>query len=152
VRKGLFSYIGLGVLCVFALYQKHIILTEVASHASSSREYIQLSKSPIHDPYTLLYYHLFVTSTLYIFTMPPAAYQSNDQLSASPQHYDMDSNFTVSTYSRTMFQHTQKQMDAATRSAKRRRASEQNGVNAHGTLDTQGSVSSTDSSYPSLKD
>jgi hypothetical protein len=43
-------YIGLGVLCGFALYQKHIILTEVASHASSSREYIQLSKSPIHDP------------------------------------------------------------------------------------------------------
>jgi hypothetical protein len=84
--------------------------------------------------------------------MSPAAYQSNDQLSASPQHYDMYSNFTVSTYSRTMFQHTQKQMDAATRSAKRRRASEQNGVDAHGTLDTQGSVSSTDSSYPPLKD
>jgi len=108
-------------------------------------QYIQLSKSPVHDPYTLLYYHLFVASTLYIFTMSSSAYPSNGQLSTSPQEYDMDSNFTVSTYARTMFQHTQKQMDAATRSAKRRRASEKNGVNAHGTLDTQGSVSSMDS-------
>lgn len=122
---------------------------KAASHASSSHEYIQLSKSPIHDPYTLLYYHLFVASTLYIFTMSSSAYPSNGQLSTSPQEYDMDSNFTVSTYARTMFQHTQKQMDAATRSAKRRRANEKSGVNAHGTLDTQGSVSSTDSSYSS---
>jgi hypothetical protein len=122
---------------------------EAASHASSSHEYIQLSKSPIH---ITLYYHLFVGSTLYIFTMSSSAYPSNGQLSTSPQEYDMESNFTVSTYSRTMFQHTQKQMDAATRSAKRRRASEKNGVDAHGILDTQGSVSSTDSSYSSLKD
>jgi hypothetical protein len=81
--------------------------------------------------------------------MSSSAYPSNGQLSTSPQEYDMDSNFTASTYSRTMYQHTQMQMDAATRSAKRRRASEKNGV---AVLGTEGSRSSMDSRSSSLKD
>jgi hypothetical protein len=119
---------------------------EVTLHPSRVYTVEQVSYS---RPYILRYYHLFVASTLYIFTMSSSAYSSNGQLSSSPQEYDIDSNFTVSTYARTMFQHTQKQMDAATRSAKRRRASEGNGANAHEKLDTHGSVSSTDSRYSS---
>ena len=71
----------------------------------------------------------------------------------SPQDYahdhDLsDGNFSLSAYTRTMHQHTKKQMEAASRSARRRTANT-DGTNAHGRLDNEGSVGSMDSARTS---
>ncbi|KAH8762263.1 hypothetical protein BGZ57DRAFT_904191 [Hyaloscypha finlandica] len=62
--------------------------------------------------------------------------------------YDMDGQFSLSAYARTMHQHTKKQMEAASRSARRRTANE-TGTNVHGRLNQEGSVSSMDSTQSS---
>lgn len=59
-----------------------------------------------------------------------------------------DGQFSLSAYTRTMHQHTMKQMEAASRSA-RRRTVNQEGTNAHGRLDNEGSVGSMDSTRTS---
>jgi len=75
------------------------------------------------------------------------AYPSNGQYSSQQEYYgDNESTFTISHYAKEMFDHTKKQMDAATRLAARRRSPNANGTNAHGTLSNeQGSISSVDS-------
>ncbi|KAE9364569.1 hypothetical protein N431DRAFT_431423 [Stipitochalara longipes BDJ] len=78
--------------------------------------------------------------------MSSSTYLQNPQLS-TPE-YDMDGQFSLSAYSRTMHQHTKKQMEAASRSARRRTANE-SGTNVHGRLDQEGSVSSMDSTRSS---
>ncbi|OCT52609.1 hypothetical protein CLCR_11096 [Cladophialophora carrionii] len=53
----------------------------------------------------------------------------------SPQHetldYESDPIAAMTSYSRMMHSHTKSQMDAATRSARRRSSSSSTGVNAH---------------------
>jgi len=71
----------------------------------------------------------------------------------SPQDYahdlsPSDGQFSLSAYTRTMHQHTKKQMEAASRSARRRTANT-DGTNAHGRLDNEGSVGSMDSARTS---
>merc|ERR1712058_14325 len=69
-------------------------------------------------------------------------------LSSPSQEYDIESSFTLSAYTREMHQHTKKQMEAASRSA-RRRSANADGTNAHGRLDQSGSVSSMDGNQSS---
>merc|ERR1712093_828990 len=83
------------------------------------------------------------------FTMSSTYSQPQSHFSSSPaQEYDMEPSFTLSAYTREMHQHTKKQMEAASRSARRRSANAE-GTNAHGRLDQAGSVSSMDSNQSS---
>lgn len=69
-----------------------------------------------------------------------------NELSSSPREYDLEATFTQEHYAREMFNHTKKQMDAATRLAARRRSLNAHGTNAHATLNgDQTSISSMDS-------
>ncbi|KAG4428025.1 hypothetical protein IFR05_016491 [Cadophora sp. M221] len=71
--------------------------------------------------------------------------QPQSQFPSSPtEDFEMDPSLSLSTYTREMHQHTKKQMEAASRSA-RRRSANADGTNAHGRLDQQGSISSIDS-------
>lgn len=71
-------------------------------------------------------------------------HEENTQL-ASPQEYDMEpSSYSLSSYARSMHQHTKKQMDAAAKTARRRSPNEL-GTNAHGSLGNQSSVGSMES-------
>merc|ERR1712144_88778 len=94
----------------------------------------------------------FLTSTsttISHFTMSSTYSQPQSHFSSSPsQEYDIESSFTLSAYTREMHQHTKKQMEAASRSA-RRRSANADGTNAHGRLDQSGSVSSMDSNQSS---
>ncbi|PVH68692.1 hypothetical protein DL98DRAFT_522606 [Cadophora sp. DSE1049] len=75
--------------------------------------------------------------------------QPQSHFSSSPsQEFDMEPSFTLSAYTREMHQHTKKQMEAASRSA-RRRSANADGMNVHGRLDQSGSVSSMDSNRSS---
>ncbi|KAK2623674.1 hypothetical protein QTJ16_006855 [Diplocarpon rosae] len=65
--------------------------------------------------------------------------------STSPHDYDMSPSLSLSRYTREMHMHTKKQMEAASRSA-RRRSANADGTNPHARLDQEGSVSSIDSS------
>jgi hypothetical protein len=78
--------------------------------------------------------------------MSSSTYLENSQLST--QEYDVNGQVSLSAYSRTMHQHTKKQMEAASRSARRRSANAA-GTNAVGSLDTEGSVSSMDNTQTS---
>ncbi|KAF8857532.1 hypothetical protein BDZ45DRAFT_744346 [Acephala macrosclerotiorum] len=59
---------------------------------------------------------------------------SRGELSSSHQEYDLEATFTQEHYAREMFNHTKKQMDAATTLAARRRSPNAHGTNAHATL------------------
>ncbi|TVY60795.1 hypothetical protein LSUE1_G008136 [Lachnellula suecica] len=75
--------------------------------------------------------------------------QATPRLASSPQEYDMEpSSYSLSSYARSMQQHTQKQMDAASKLA-RRRSSDAHATNPHGTLGSQSSVGSMDSARSS---
>ena len=104
---------------------------------------------------------LYIIISLIEFLLPPS-YHTNtltmpskttyhsqpSQVSTSPtpNGYEMDLPLDLNSYTRTMRQHTQKQMELAMRSAKRRSHID-TGSNAHGRLDTEGSVSSMDSTH-----
>ncbi|KAG0646394.1 hypothetical protein D0Z07_7649 [Hyphodiscus hymeniophilus] len=73
------------------------------------------------------------------------AHSQTSQRSSSPQYYEAsDSPIDITSYARSMHQHTKKQMEAATKSS-RRRSPDVNGINAHATLDNHASMSSLDS-------
>ena len=109
-------------------------------------------------PQTSQLFHLFIltslililpsfstTSQFYIAMASSQYQQSSAQLPTSPQDYDVESStFHLSAYARSMHRHTQKQLDAAARSV-RRKSPNSMGTNAHGTLDTESSVGSLDS-------
>ncbi|TVY87742.1 hypothetical protein LAWI1_G007225 [Lachnellula willkommii] len=69
--------------------------------------------------------------------------QYNTQLASPPPEYeDMPSAIDISSYARSMHRHTQKQMDAAAKAARRRTS---NNTNTHAPLDSESSVGSMDS-------
>jgi len=109
-----------------------------------------ISTTPPSTPHDFIYKSIHTRNTslnLFCnFIMPSSstAYPTNGHLSTSPAEYDMDSGFTLLSYTRSMHQHTKEQMDAAARSA-RRRSPNVNGTNAHGTLGTESTVGSMDS-------
>ena len=88
----------------------------------------------------------FPTSQQKHFKMPcKVSYPPSAQLPSAPQYSDSVPPFDMNSYASSMHQHTKKQMEAATGSA-RRRTPDINGVNIHGSLDNGGgSVSSLDS-------
>ncbi|PBP27558.1 hypothetical protein BUE80_DR001418 [Diplocarpon rosae] len=65
--------------------------------------------------------------------MPSTDYaQPQSELSStSPHDYEMSPSISLSRYTREMHMHTKKQMEAASRSARRRSANAE-GTNAHG--------------------
>ncbi|TVY16632.1 hypothetical protein LARI1_G003857, partial [Lachnellula arida] len=66
----------------------------------------------------------------------------NTQLASPPPEYeDMPSAIDISSYARSMHRHTQKQMDAAAKAARRRTSN----TNTHAPLDSESSVGSMDS-------
>ncbi|OWO99969.1 hypothetical protein B2J93_1454 [Marssonina coronariae] len=72
--------------------------------------------------------------------------QPQSDLSPTARHdYEVRPATSLSRYTREMHMHTKRQMEAASRSARRRSANAE-GTNAHGRLGQEGSVSSMDSS------
>jgi len=89
----------------------------------------------------------FASSKRQIIKMSASQQYPHSTLSSSsPQEYDVESTWTQANYAREMFNHTKKQMDAATRSAARRRSPNAAGTNVHRTLNgDETSISSVDS-------
>jgi hypothetical protein len=70
------------------------------------------------------------------FTYPQSTYQSHspDPSISDPYPSDQEAPVDLSSYSKIMHQHTKKQMEAASRSARRRSGYQNEGTSAHATL------------------